>query len=181
MAFFPDGIEDCNSERISRMKEENLDSDFDLSEFPRINIEEETFENIEVKKEPGEECDAIGTFAIDQLEGSYIWHTKSEYLSDLEGQIDYDNAMNTTRLIDSNSLDKMVKRDEIKDEPKYLVTSESVDQYRIVKVRLEDGKYLFECRVCRKRHAKRGRVSTWMFTSHSNTLHGFAFSNIHLQ
>ena len=94
------------------------------------------------------------------MEGSYIEHTKSEYLSDLEGQIDDDNAMNTTRLIDSNSLDKMVKRDEIKDEPKYLVTSESVDQYRIVKVRLEDGKYLFECRVCRKRHAKRGRVST---------------------
>ena len=154
MAFFPDGIEDCNSEIIPRMKEENLDSDFDLTEFPRINIEEETFENTEVKKEPGEECDAIGTFAIDQLEGSYIGHTKSEYLSDLEGQIDDNNTINTTRLINSDSLDKMVKRDEVKSEPKDLVTSESIDQYRIVKVRLEDGKYLFECRVCRKRHAK---------------------------
>ena len=159
MAFFPDGIEDCDSERISRMKEENLDSDFDLSEFPRINIEEETFENIEVKKEPGEKCDAIGTFAIDQLEGSYIGHTKSEYLSDLEDQIDDNNAINTG-LVDGTSFDKMFKRDEIKSEPKDLVTSESVDQYRIVKVRLEDGKYLFECRVCRKRHSKRGRVST---------------------
>ena len=165
----------ATAKEYSRMKEENLDSDFDLTEFPRINIEEEeTFENIEVKKEPKEECDVIGTFTIGQLERSYIGHTKSEYLSHLKGQIDDNNAINTTRLIDSNSLDKMVKRDEIKSEPKDLVTSESIDQYRIVKVQLEDGKYLFECRVCRKRHAKRGRVSTRLFTSYNNTLHGFA-------
>ena len=150
------------------MKEETSDSDFDLTEFPGINIEE-TFENVEVKKELKEECNTISTFGIDQFERSYVGHTKSEYLSDLEGQIDDNNTI-YTRLIESGVQNKMFRRDEIKSEPKDMVTSESVDQYKIVKVRLEDGKYLFECRVCKKRHVKRGRVSTWMLTLFYNTL-----------
>lgn len=135
-------------EGMVRIKEENPDSSYDPTDF----MSQTSLADVQIKQEPADVQDTIGTLSTpSQAEenANAFQHIKQE---------NTDHAETTRMGVDS--LNYLQGGAQVKTEPSESVTSESADQYKIVKVRKEDGSLLFECRVCMKRHAKRSRVST---------------------